>query len=86
VKNHSALDRHRGGLRLSLDPHELDRRAQDNVHTDAGSAQEPSQSAASRASSELCDYGDTKKINVLIENHWGASSLDRAADQPDEGG
>lgn len=23
---------------------------------------------------KLCEYGDTKKINVLIENHWGASS------------
>ncbi len=23
---------------------------------------------------KLCEYGDTKNINVLIENHWGASS------------
>lgn len=22
----------------------------------------------------LCDYGDTKDINILIENHWGPSS------------
>ena len=23
---------------------------------------------------KLCEYGETKNINVLIENHWGASS------------
>lgn len=37
----------------------------------------------------LCDYGDKKNINVLIENHWGASSyigpltdLMKAVDHP----
>jgi sugar phosphate isomerase/epimerase len=38
---------------------------------------------------QLCDYGDTKDINVLIENHWGPSSyikpltdLMKAVDHP----
>lgn len=27
---------------------------------------------------ELCDYGDKKNINILLENHWGASSYPEA--------
>jgi len=27
---------------------------------------------------QLCDYGDEKNINVLIENHWGPSSYPEA--------
>lgn len=26
----------------------------------------------------LCDYGDTKNINVILENHWGPSSYPEA--------
>lgn len=30
---------------------------------------------------QLCEYGDTKDINVIIENHWGPSSYPRAMEQ-----
>jgi sugar phosphate isomerase/epimerase len=46
--------------------------AKDVEHDEAGMAELIDRSAP--AYRKLCEYGDTKNINVIIENHWGPSS------------